>query len=229
MTDQATELYRYERKYLVDRLDEHQTETIIRLHPSLFYEPYPPRYINNFYLDTPEMDNYYDNVGGSGNRRKVRIRWYGELFGKIDKPILEFKIKRGMVGTKQHYHFPGFSVEKGYHDKYLMEKVKASDLPAHVKNTLRDQNVVLLNRYYRRYYATRDGRYRVTLDTGLTYYRVERLANRFTHKQTDYRSIVVELKYDMEHDISAFKVSGFFPFRMTKSSKYVQGIERVYF
>jgi SPX domain protein involved in polyphosphate accumulation len=229
MAQQATELYRYERKYLVDRLDEHQARAIIRQHPSLFYEPYPPRYINNFYLDTPEMDNYYDNVGGSGNRRKVRIRWYGELFGKIDKPILEFKIKRGMVGTKQHYYFPGFSVEKGYQDKYLMEKVKESDLPPHVKSILRDQNVVLLNRYYRRYYATRDGRYRVTLDTGLTFYRVERLANRFTHKQTDYRSIVVELKYDMEHDVSAFKVSGFFPFRMTKSSKYVQGIERVYF
>lgn len=229
MTQQATDLYRYERKYLVDQLDEHQTKALIRRHPSLFYEPYPPRYINNFYLDTPEMENYYDNVGGAGNRRKVRIRWYGELFGKIDKPILEFKIKRGMVGTKHHYDFPGFSIEQGYHDKYLMGKVKESDLPPHVKYILRDQNVVLLNRYYRHYYATRDGRYRVTLDTGLTFYRIERLTNRFTHKQTDYRNIVVELKYDKEHDMSAYKVSSFFPFRVTKSSKYVQGIERVYF
>ena len=229
MAQQSSELYRYERKYLVDQLDEHQTKAIIRRHPSLFYEPYPPRYINNFYLDTPEMDNYYDNIGGSGNRRKVRIRWYGELFGKIDHPVLEFKIKHGMVGTKLHYNFPSFSIEKGYHDKYLMERVKASDLPPHVKNILRDQNVVLLNRYYRRYYATKDGRYRVTIDTGLTFYRVERLKNHFTHKQTDYRNIVVELKYNIEHDVSAFKVSGFFPFRMTKSSKYVQGIERVYF
>ncbi|MGD8458675.1 MAG: VTC domain-containing protein [Anaerolineales bacterium] len=229
MTQQATDLYRYERKFLVDQLDEYQAKALIRRHPSLFYEPYPPRYINNFYLDTPDMDNYYDNVGGSGNRRKVRIRWYGELFGQIDKPVLEFKIKRGLVGTKHHYKFPSFTIEQGYHDKYLMEKVKESDLPAQVKYILRDQNVVLLNRYYRRYYATRDERYRVTLDTGLTFYRIERLTNRFTHKQTDYRNIVVELKYDIEHDISAFKVSGFFPFRVTKSSKYVQGIERVYF
>jgi SPX domain protein involved in polyphosphate accumulation len=229
MTQQTTEPYRYERKYLVNQLDEHQAKALIRRHPSLFYEPYPPRYINNFYLDTPGMDNYYDNVGGSGDRRKVRIRWYGELFGQIDKPVLEFKIKRGMVGTKQHYNFPPFMVGKGYHDKYLMEKVKESDLPPYVKNILRNQNVVLLNRYYRRYYATKDGRYRVTLDTGLTFYRVERLTNRFTHKQIDYRSIVVELKYDIEYDISAFEVSGFFPFRVTKSSKYVQGIERIYF
>jgi len=229
MTHTGTVHYRYERKFLVDQLDKHQAKALIKRHPSLFYEPYPPRYINNFYLDTPEMDNYFDNVGGAGTRRKVRIRWYGDLFGHINKPILEFKIKRGLVGTKKQYDFPGFNVEKGYCDKYLMERIIESDLPIEVKTTLQDQNVVLLNRYYRRYFATKDGSYRVTLDTAMDFYRIDRLNNTFTHKQRDYRNIVVELKYDVEHDISAFKVSSFFPFRMTKSSKYVQGIERVYF
>jgi SPX domain protein involved in polyphosphate accumulation len=229
MTQKAVASYRYERKFMVDQLDEHQAIALIRRHPSLFYEPYPPRYVNNFYLDTPAMDSYYDNVGGSGKRRKVRIRWYGELFGQINKPILEFKIKQGMVGTKRHYAFPDFRVEKGYCDEYLMEKIKNSALPPEVKIILQDQDVVLLNRYFRRYYATRDERYRVTLDTDLTFYRIGCLNNTFAHKQTDHRSIVVELKYEIKHDISAFIVSSFFPFRVTKSSKYVQGIERVYF
>ncbi len=229
MPQEATVLYRYERKFLVDQLEEYQAKALILRHPSLFYEPYPPRYVNNFYLDTPSMENYYDNVSGSGTRKKVRIRWYGELFGEIRKPILEFKIKQGIVGTKKHFNFPEFKLEKGYGDKYLLEIIKDSDLPAEVKAILQDQNVVLLNRYYRRYYATRDERYRVTLDTDLTFYRMGRLNNTFTHKQTDHRNIVVELKYDIKHDISAFNVSSFFPFRMTKSSKYVQGIERVYF
>ena len=224
-----TRSYRYERKFLVDQLDEHQVKGLVKRHPSMFYEPYPPRFINNFYLDSADMENYYDNVEGSGLRRKARIRWYGELMGQIDKPILEFKIKRGLVGTKKQYPFPEFNLGNGYRDEILMEKIITSDLPPEVKGYLRMMNVVLMNRYYRRYYATRDGRFRVTLDTGLTFYRVDRIKNRFTHKQTDYRNLVVELKYDIDQDVSAFKVSGFFPFRVTKSSKYVQGIERVFF
>jgi hypothetical protein len=224
MIQKAVNSYRYERKFLVDQLDQHQAKALIRRHPSLFYEPYPPRYVNNFYLDTLEMDNYYDNVGGSGNRRKVRVRWYGDLFGQIREPILEFKIKQGMVGTKRHFAFPDFRVENGYCDEYLMEKIRDSILPPEVKIILQDQDVVLLNRYFRHYDANR-----VTLDTHMSFYRIGRLNNTFVHKQTDSRNIVVELKYEIEHDISAFKVSSFFPFRMTKSSKYVQGIERVYF
>ena len=229
MIQEAAYSFRYERKFLVDQLDEHQTKALIRRHPSHFYEPYPPRYVNNFYLDTPAMDNYYDNIGGSGDRRKVRIRWYGELFGQINKPILEFKIKQGMVGTKRHFAFPDFRLENGYCDEFLMEKIKDSPLPPEVKIILQNQDVVLMNRYFRHYYATRDDRFRVTLDTHLSFYRIGRLHNTFAHQQTDHMNIVVELKYEIEHDLSAFKVSSFFPFRVTKSSKYVQGIERVYF
>ena len=47
--------FRYERKFLVDRLDEHQVMGLVKRHPSMFVEPYPPRFVNNFYLDTPDM------------------------------------------------------------------------------------------------------------------------------------------------------------------------------
>jgi hypothetical protein len=40
---------------------------------------------------------------------------------------------------------------------------------------------------------------------------------------------VVELKYQIEDDPRAQRIAAAFPFRMTRSSKYVQGIERVYF
>lgn len=229
MIQEDVDSYRYERKFLVDQLDQHQTKALILRHPGFFYQPYPPRYVNNFYLDSPALDNYYDNVGGSGSRRKIRIRWYGELFGPISKPVLEFKIKEGLVGTKIHYDFSDFRLEKGYCDDHLRKIIRASALPPEVKIILYDQDVVLLNRYFRHYYTTRDGRFRLTLDTDLSYLRVGHLDNHFAHKQTDHRNLVVELKYDMEHDPSAFQVSSFFPFRVTKSSKYVQGIERVYF
>ncbi|MDI6769242.1 MAG: hypothetical protein QMD04_06155 [Anaerolineales bacterium] len=40
---------------------------------------------------------------------------------------------------------------------------------------------------------------------------------------------MVELKYENEQEPQADRVAGFFPFRVTRNSKYVQGIKRVYF
>jgi len=221
--------YRYERKFLVEKLDHHQAIALIKCHPYMFYQPYPPRYINNFYLDTVDMSNYYDNVGGAVDRRKVRLRWYGDLFGEIEKSTLEIKIKRGLVGTKRLYPCGGFSLRKGYHSRKLREMGKTSDLPEEIKIILLTQQIVLLNRYSRYYFASRDQRFRLTVDTDLSYYRVGKFNNQFVHSQTDFSNVIVELKYDRENDLEAQRISGFFPFRVTKSSKYVQGIDRVYF
>ena len=229
MVDAAERDYRYERKFMVEGLDHHQAIALIKRHPYLFYQPYLPRYINNFYLDTPEMDNYYDNVCGAPDRRKVRLRWYGELFGPIKKSTLEFKIKRGLVGTKRLYPLGGFTLEQGYACADIRQLGRESDLPADIKTVLLTQQIVLLNRYYRYYFSTHDNRFRLTVDTNLSYYRVDRHRNQFAHHQTDRRSTIVELKYGKEEDLEAQRVSGFFPFRVTKSSKYVVGIERVFF
>jgi len=225
----AVDSYRYERKYLVEGLDDHEVNSIVKRHPRMFYESYPPRFVNNVYLDTADLENYYDNVDGASVRRKARIRWYGDLMGAIKAPVLEFKIKRGFVGRKRQFPFPGFDLASGCHDGILVERGEGSQLPPEVKGYLGTVKMVLMNRYRRRYYATRDSTYRVTVDTNVAFFRMDRLSNSFTHRQVDYQTLIVELKYGADHDASAFKVSEFFPFRVTKSSKYVQGVERVYF
>jgi hypothetical protein len=50
--------FRYERKFLVEELDAHQVKLLVRLHPALFYQPYPPRQVNSLYLDSPELEDY---------------------------------------------------------------------------------------------------------------------------------------------------------------------------
>ena len=40
------------------------------------------------------IKNFFDNVYGNVNKIKPRIRWYGELFGLVEHPILEYKIKQ---------------------------------------------------------------------------------------------------------------------------------------
>ena len=228
MSENQPRSFRYERKFLVDQLDAVQVRAMIKRHSCMFYEPYPPRYVNNLYLDTPDMSNYYDNVSGVGERRKVRIRWYHGLFGDVEEPVLEFKIKKGLVGTKRSFPFAPFALDDGFSANRYQASLCQADLPDHIRQYLRQLRVVLCNRYYRWYFATRDQRFRVTVDAEMAFYRMKRANNRFVHRYADHRNIVVELKYEKALDVQAEKVSGFFPFSVTKNSKYVTGIKRVY-
>ena len=207
-----------------------QVAALIKQHPRLFRAPYPPRYVNNLYLDTPDMVNYFDNVDGAMQRRKIRVRWYAEPFGKVTRPMLEVKAKDGLVATKHTYPLSAFRMDARFCDRIFQRVLSDSDLPPVVRHDLRGLNVVLFNRYYRHYYATHDGAFRLTLDTQLAFYKVNGLyGNQFAHRQVNARDVVVELKYEIEQEPQANRVAGFFPFRVTRNSKYVQGIERVYF
>lgn len=228
MDEPQSRTYRYERKFLVSELDAQQVRLLVRRHPAMFHEPYPPRHVNNLYLDTEELENYYENVGGVGERHKVRIRWYGELFGEIHKPVLEFKVKSGLVGTKHAYPLPAFRLEPGFGRRDFQRMLRAADLPDHTRLHLRSLDLVLCNRYYRWYYASRDRRFRVTVDSAMTYYGLRRERNRFLQKYTDDAHVVVELKYEKPLDAVADRVAGFFPFSVSRNSKYITGIDLVY-
>jgi hypothetical protein len=226
--DTALQDYRYERKFFIDEMDAREAIHLIKLHPALFSEIYPPRYINNIYLDSPLMENYGDNIDGAPERLKARVRWYHELFGSIKHPELELKVKKGLMGAKLHYALPGFVFDADFSESLLKDLFRSGELPEDVRSHLLACEPVLVNRYLRWYYATPDRRFRVTVDSGLSFYHLSKLGGQLFHHQQDYHSIVVELKYQREDDPKASRISSAFPFRMTRSSKYTQGIERVY-
>jgi SPX domain protein involved in polyphosphate accumulation len=226
--DQPLESLRYERKFLVDRMDDHQIRAMVRLHPAMFVMPYPPRWVNNIYLDTPDLANYQDNVEGAVDRRKVRLRWYHGLFEQTSQATLEFKIKHGMVGRKVQYPLGKFQLMQGFSRESLQDYLQSADLPEGVKFLIRDQIPVLVNRYKRWYFATTDGRFRVTVDTALQFYTVHLLNNSFRFRHEDQTLKVVELKYQKKDDLAAGQVSSHFPFSVYKNSKYVLGMDNVY-
>jgi hypothetical protein len=218
--------YRYERKFFINELDEAQVRSILSRHKAMFFEVYPPRYVNNIYLDTLGMRNYDDNLIGVADRMKVRIRWYHELFGLIMEPILEFKMKQGLVGWKDTYPFPAFNFDQGITERKIQTLIKEGEFPAEVKHRLADFRMSLVNRYLRSYFANYDGRFRVTIDTDQSFYKVNPLVNRFQVRDVNRNVVIVELKYEREYDESAERISNTFPFRVTRSSKYVDGVAR---
>jgi hypothetical protein len=86
----------------------------------------------------------------------------------------------------------------------------------------------LVNRYKRTYYLSADKLFRITVDDELSYFNIDNFNTNFNEKFRDESNIIVELKYDKNSENTANLVSQHFPFRITKSSKYITGIDRIY-
>ena len=216
---------RYERKFLITDLTVYELESLIKLHPAAFSEAFPPRQVNNIYFDTVDLRDYDDNEMGIGRRIKTRIRWYNNLFGKVANPKLEFKMKNCLVGDKNIYHLEGFSFHNIFSINDIKETFRLSRLPAFVKEYLNSMRPVLVNSYTRKYYLSADKRFRITIDFDLVYYPLLGSTSLNNVKVMDKETIIVELKYFLKDDYDAEKISSVFPFRLTKNSKYVTGID----
>ena len=58
--------------------------------------------------------------------------------------------------------------------------------------------------------------------------KLDKLFNSLKFNLVDRANLVLELKYNQEYDSFAEKITNAFPFRMTKSSKYVAAIDQLY-
>jgi hypothetical protein len=216
---------RYERKFVPERLGIPEVEALIRLHPAGFREIHHARWVNNIYFDTPSFDHYEANVRGVARRVKCRIRWYGELLGPVGRPTLELKRKQGIVGSKQGYPLQPFEQAEGFDARALLEK---SDLPAALRPELAALRPILTNRYLRRYFLSSDGGYRVTLDSELGFWPIGPAAGSFRGLSTGDARVILELKFGIGGEAGGARIASQLPFRVTRSSKYVIGIDLLY-
>lgn len=219
---------RYELKYVVEGRMAAEVRGLVRCHPALLVEAYPPRFVNNIYLDTPTLDYYASHREGASERHKVRIRWYGELAGEAAEPALEIKIKRGMVGSKERYPLLPLAIPEGLADRALARWLRGvEDLPARVQAELAGLRVSLVNRYHRAYFATHDGRYRVTIDSRMSYY--DPRGGRLRRCRAGPEVVVLELKCGVEARAGADRIGAAIPFRLAQYSKYLAGVEGLLF
>lgn len=217
---------RYERKFVVRGFPTTHVEQHVRLHPARFREIYHRRYVNNCYFDTGDLAAYRDAVEGNPRRMKVRVRWYGPLFGPIERPVLEIKTKRGPVGGKAQFTLAPTALDRSGRGGTLAAWVEGAKLPPEL-DVLRPLRAALINRYGRRYYEAADPRFRLTVDDELEYYTVTPPVRRFATLEDDPLTTILELKYGREADDDAPSIADRLGYRMTKSSKYVEGMRRL--
>lgn len=218
---------RHERKFVAQGCSLPEVLAIIRRHPALFRDTYPPRAVNSLYLDTPALSDYHAHVLGAANRTKTRVRWYGPLSAHIPAPCLERKLKRGEVGGKLGFRLPALTVNGGLPPSELEAAFADADLPEGLRGALRHLRPAVVNRYRRHYFQSADGRVRLTLDTDLQFLGLSHATGKLLPALPAAPGVILELKYAPGDAESAAAITNAFPFRLTRCSKYVQGIERL--
>lgn len=216
---------RFERKFVIERGGVPYVEKIVKMNPGAFRPAYHERQINNIYFDTENLRNYYDNHFGKSKRVKVRIRWYGDTFSKVESPILEFKLKTGAVGRKLSFKLNSFNFHRNITKQEIQKVFSASDIPAWVVDELMYLTPTLLNTYKRKYFISFNKLYRFTIDFKMSFFNFSPQNKGFLEMVKQNDITVLELKYDMQHDTTVGNVTKHLPFRLGKFSKYVYGIE----
>jgi len=204
---------RYEYKYAIDLLPIESVLDTIRYHSAGFVEAFPQRRVNNFYLDTLNLDFFYQNVDGISRRRKFRYRWYGD-FDLTDKAQLETKHKENELGWKDTLHIPisHITSEEKLKDHFRSLGLSEAELFPR-----------LYNSYSRYYFLSADSRFRITIDYdqkfGLPYHFGQ--AHQALHQAPE---LILELKFDEQDHNDRGLIMQELPFLRTKNSKYANGI-----
>jgi SPX domain protein involved in polyphosphate accumulation len=207
--------WRYEIKYTIDANEAQAIPAMLMEHPAMFIKAYPNRTVNNIYLDTLDLSTCFDNLAGISERKKVRIRWYGDP-KNVSHAVLEEKIKNNALGAKIHYPLDDSTDLDG-----LIQQVPDKiNYGYGLKPTLQ-------NSYDRAYFISADSKFRLTVDQHIRYQSAQDTWMNNDLAFTDER-VVIEVKFAQDDIKYLNEITRYIPFRQTKHSKYVTGILACY-
>jgi hypothetical protein len=224
MQEDAGRQMRYEIKMTCEEVYLPLVRSLILLHPAGFSEAYPPRQVNNIYLDTPALDCLNDHIDGAVERSKLRFRWYGPDHAAV-RGILELKRKVGHLGWKEYSPVAAtFDLTAIAWEEWLnVLREHAQDAAAHWL-AWRDRPA-LLNNYMREYYESADGEIRITLDYDQAVYeQVMYLRPNLTLPTPVASCTVVEVKATPDQYQQVSNVLSSLPLQVEHNSKYVSGM-----
>ena len=216
---------RYERKFIFKNTIRNEVENLIKLNIGGFKEVYKERYINNVYFDDYLFSSFFDNVNGTARRYKYRIRWYGKFIVENKPANFEIKKKRGALTIKETFPLKKFSLKS-----FLKKNSTSSDFNFfQSKNKLKYNFIkpVLVNRYKRKYFLSRDKLFRLTVDSDQVIGNPNNI-NSLRKINNLFSPIILEIKYDRSYDKYASKITSGLTTRLSKYSKYVNSLDCLY-
>ena len=227
MNYRVPEYARLEIKFCAYEVQYYTVLHWLHMNPACFSMPFPGRWVNNIYFDMHNYHAFTENLSGSSSRTKVRYRWYGKTIGP-DIGALEVKRRRNYFGWKHRYAISEPTYKSGYSFKDIRQAL-LDQLPPDGKNWLNASPFpIIINRYYRKYFLSSDGKIRVTLDTKQAVWdqRFKSFPN-FEHHANLPHTLVVEIKFDRNDRKWACQILQDIPLRVGRHSKYINGVRAV--
>ncbi len=172
--------------------------------------------------------SYYDNLDGECRHRvKVRIRWYGGLRGPVERPMLELKSKSNLVNWKEQFPLAPFTMDEGLSARALHDVLRRSNLPESLALDLLNLEPTLVSRYSRNYFPTPDRAHRLPIDSDIAFHAISGSCGSAPGRPFRLDCVILELKYGLNAASAAADLTQHFPFRVSRSSKYSTGIDRI--
>jgi hypothetical protein len=218
---------RHEFKFKTDLIHYHMLKQWVLLNPGGFQTAYPSRKINNVYFDTWDLNSYTSNIKEVSARSKLRYRWYGHSI-EPTAGALEIKSKRNLYGWKFRYNIENLKFAKTDSWKTIRSIIRKK-LPVDWRTHFDHRpQPVLINRYLRDYFISRNRKVMITLDTrqSVIGQRDKRYPN-FKSNSKKIDSIVLEVKTDRANYeyVSSFMCD--LPLVWSGYSKYVEGLNAI--
>jgi len=213
MEERQNSSYRYERKFVlaINRLNG----LLASLYSQNYLEQYPERRINNIYYDDYNFSSVSENLDGLSQRKKYRVRWYGEkdensnktLEIKVKNEFMNYKInvRLGLLKLNNVYDFNNFNNDV---IKSLNEKNEY-----YYHNLLLRKRPTLFNSYKRMYFQNHHDDIRLTIDTDLYFF------SPITNLNFKEKNIIIEAKFNRDVNF----LNKFKHLSLTRYSKYVKG------
>lgn len=223
--------YRSEIKFICYQHNYYLIKNWIKLHKYNFFKEYDDRNVNNIYFDTLNYKAFNDNLTGLPSRLKVRYRWYGDLFAEKNKNegSLEFKFRKNIYGYKKVFKINDLTLNPNSNWTTIKKKILNS-LPPEYKILFNiNSEKVLINRYRREYFISKNKKIRITLDKDIKIFdqRLTFKKPNFTLKNYTQEYSVVEIKFNKEDKNFLDDLDINIPIKASRNSKYINGVRSV--
>ena len=218
--------YRYEKKFIINLNNFFLINKYIKENSLMFSKEFKSRIIQTIYFDNNNLKLCKQNLDGLNKRKKIRIRWYQDNSNLI-QPFLELKIKNGNLGRKLRYKLnPIFKNYNSIELKDILKSLSESEFDRSIKENIFTYKPNLIVEYKRKYLSSRIIDCRLTIDQNIKFKKI--YANFISCNSRSYNKVILELKYAANLDKKFLSGILDLPFRITKHSKYVEGIRMLY-
>ena len=216
-------IWRYERKYLIEKYNKKNLETLLKNNKFLFKKKFQERKVRSIYFDDLDFNSYYQNIQGLSNRTKYRLRWYGDTFKESLNAQFELKIKNNKTNSKEIYKVNKIHFDINDNEQIILKKtlnaIDNKELCIMIKNL----KPITFVEYERKYYESFCKNIRITFDSNLSF----RRASNPIIKNSLLNYEVVEIKYSEKNEEEFFKFIPYFKRRSSRNSKYVNSIHNL--